>query len=86
MPWDPSVIERNQIVLFAERLDEVLPQDHCVRRLVKVLLQLEWSNWEGEYQHDGSGRRLIHPRVMCGIVLYGLMRGIRASRQKAYPQ
>ena len=81
MPWDPPVIERNQIVLFSERLDEVLPEHHCVRRMVEVLEQLDWSLWEAEYKHDGSGRPPVHPRVISGIVLYGLMRGVRSSRQ-----
>ena len=81
MPWDPPVIERNQIVLFSERLDEVLPEQHGVRRMVEVLEQLDWTNWEAEYKHQGSGRPPIHPRVMSGIVLYGLMRGVRSSRQ-----
>ena len=28
--WDPPVVERDQLVLFSERLDEVLPSDHPV--------------------------------------------------------
>lgn len=81
MPWDPPVISRDQIVLFSQRLDEVLPQQHSVRRLVEVLEQLDWTKWEAEYKHEGSGRPPVHPRVMSGIVLYGLMRGVRSSRQ-----
>ena len=81
MPWDPPVMERHQIVLFSERLDEVLPQEHSVRRMVEVLEQLDWTKWEAEYRHEGSGRPPVHPRVMSGIVLYGLMRGVRSSRQ-----
>ena len=81
MAWDPAVIERNQMVLFSERLDEVLPQDHFARRMVEVLQQLDWSKWEAEYKHQGSGRPPIHPRIMSGILLYGLMRGVRSSHQ-----
>ena len=81
MPWDPPALDRNQIVLFAERLDEVLPQQHSVRRMAEVLEQLDWSAWEAEYKHEGGGRPPIHPRVMSGIVLYALMRGVRSSRQ-----
>lgn len=81
MAWDPPVIDRSQIVLFSECLDEVLPSDHCVRRIVELLEQLDWSDWEREYKHEGRGKPPIHPRVMCGIILYGLMRGVRSSRQ-----
>lgn len=81
MPWDPAVLERNQMVLFSERLDEVLPEHHPARRLVELLDQLDWCQWEADYKHHGPGRPPIHPRVMSGIVLYGLMRGVRSSRQ-----
>ena len=81
MAWDPPVIGREQMVLFAERLDEVLPTEHSVRRLVEVLEQVDWSQWEAKYRHEGVGRPPIHPRVMSGVLLYGLMRRVRSSRQ-----
>jgi len=81
MAWDSAVVGRDQLVLFAQRLDEVLPEDHQVRRMVEILDQLDWKVWESEYKHDTSGRPPIHPRVMSGIVLYGLMRGVRSSRR-----
>lgn len=81
MAWDPPVVSRQQLVLFSERLDEVLPEDHSVRRLVEILDRIDWSEWESEYQHEGVGRPPIHPRVMSGVILYGLMRRIRSSRQ-----
>ncbi len=31
-----------------------------------------------------SGQPPIHPRVMAGVILYGLMRRIRSSRQLEY--
>ena len=81
MAWDSPVVARNQLVLFTERLDEVLPPDHLVRQMVEILDQLSWKAWEAEYKHEGSGRPPIHPRVMSGIILYGLMRGVRSSRR-----
>lgn len=81
MPWAPPQIQRDQLVLFSERLDEVLPADHLVRRMVEILEQLDWHAWEAQYRHDAAGRPPIHPRVMSGIVLYGLMRGVRSSRR-----
>ena len=81
MAWDPPEISRDQLVLFSQRLDEVLPGDHLARRLVEILDQLDWKAWEATYKHEGSGRPPIHPKVISGIVLYGLMRGVRSSRR-----
>lgn len=80
MAWDPPVVTRDQLVLFSDCLDEVLPDDHAVRRLVEVLDLVDWSAWEAEYRHHKSGRPPIHPRVQSGIILYGLLRGVRSSR------
>lgn len=81
MSWDSPVVSRSQLVLFSERLDEVLAEDHSVRRLVEILDLVDWSHWEYEYRHAGAGRPPIHPKVMCGVILFGLMRRIRSSRQ-----
>ena len=81
MAWDPPKTRRDQLVLFSQRLDEVLPRDHLARRMVEILDQLDWKVWEATYKHEGPGRAPIHPKVMSGIVLYGLMRGVRSSRR-----
>jgi transposase len=80
MAWDSPVISRDQLVLFSERLDEVLPSGHLARLMVEILDQLDWKDWEASYKHEGTGRPPIHPKVMSGIVLYGLMRGVRSGR------
>ena len=81
MAWDPPKTRRDQLVLFSQRLDEVLPRDHLTGRMVEILDQLDWKVWEATYKHEGPGRAPIHPKVMSGIVLYGLMRGVRSSRR-----
>lgn len=81
MRWDPPVTSRDQLVLFSDRLDEVLPADHLVRRLDEVLDLVDFKDWERAYHQHGPGRPPIHPRVMASIILYGLMVRIRASRQ-----
>ncbi len=80
MPWDVPVIQRDQLVLFSNCLDDLLPADHLARQTVAILRELDWSSWEAKYRHEGGGRPPIHPKVMSGIVLYGLMRGVRSSR------
>jgi transposase len=74
---------RDQIVLFSPTLDASISDDHPVRLLDEILKGLDWSAWEAEY--DGQkGQPPIPPWVMAGVILYGLMRGIRSSRMLEY--
>lgn len=77
--WAEAPEQRGQAVLFAQCLDEVLPPDHTVRMLDEILGQLAWSAWEGKY-HLRLGQPPIHPRVLAGVLLYGLLTRIRSSR------
>lgn len=79
-PWDKAPGARDQILLFAPTLDEVVPPDHPVRRLDACLAALDWSAWEARY--DGlRGRPPLHPRLMAAALLYGLLRKVRSSRE-----
>jgi transposase len=74
---------RDQFVLFSPTLDSSISDDHPVRLLDELLQGLDWSAWEAEY--DGQkGQPPIPPWVMAGVILYGLMRGIRSSRMLEY--
>ena len=44
---------------------------------------MDWSSWTQEY-NGRVGQPPIPPWVMAGIILYGLMRKIRSSRQLEY--
>lgn len=77
--WAEAPEQRGQAVLFAQCLDDVLPPDHTVRTLDEILGQLDWSTWEGRY-HLRLGQPPIHPRVLAGVLLYGLLTRIRSSR------
>jgi transposase len=79
MQWARAPQSREQMVLFAERLDEVLPPDHTVRLLDEILAKMDWSAWEAGY-HERRGQPAIHPRVLAGVLLYGLLTRIRSSR------
>jgi transposase len=81
--WDKAPFRRDQILLFAPTLDESISEDHPVRLLDEILHGRDWSAWEVQY--DGTcGRPPIPPWVMAGVILYGLMRGIRSSRMLEY--
>jgi transposase len=81
--WAEPRVRREQALLFPPRLDDAIDEQHPARLLDEVLLGLDWSAWEAEY--DGThGQPPIHPRVMAGVLLYGMMRGVRSSRQLEY--
>ena len=81
--WATTPIERSQIVLFSPSLEDAISQDHPVRLLDEILRQQDWSEWVTPCG-DPRGRPPIHPRVLAGILLYGLMRRIRSSRMLEY--
>lgn len=77
--WAEPPESREQIVLFAERLDDAVPAEHVVRILDDVLCRLDWSAFEARY-HPRLGQPAIHPRVLASVILYGLLTRIRSSR------
>ncbi len=77
--WERAEQSREQLVLFATRLDEVVGSAHPVRLLDEILGRVDWTSWESQY-HGGRGRPPIHPRVLAGAWLYGLLKRIRSSR------
>lgn len=77
--WARAEQSREQLVLFATRLDEVIDAVHPVRLLDEILGRVDWSLWEAQY-HGARGQPPIHPRVLAGAWLYGLLKRIRSSR------
>src|SRR5688572_18496279 len=77
--WARAPQDRDQLVLFTTRLDDALPPEHVVRLLDDILSRLDWSKWEACY-HGRLGQPPIHPRIVAGVLLYGLLTRIRSSR------
>ncbi len=77
--WDRPILKREQLVLFPAKLDEAVPCDHEVRLFDEILRKIDWADWEERYPNR-RGRPPIHPRIMAGVILYGLMTRIRSSR------
>ena len=80
MRWAQPECDRDQMVLFASRLDEAVDKDHLVRVVDEVLGRVDWRPMENLY-HQPLGQPPIHPRVLCAVILYGLICRIRASRK-----
>lgn len=81
--WAKPGLDRLQALLFYPTLDESVGQYHPVRGLEEILRALDWSAWTQEY-NGHVGQPPIPPWVMAGIILYGLMRRMRSSRQLEY--
>lgn len=81
--WQKAPWERDQLVLFAPTLEERIPEDHPVRLIDEILDAYDWSAWEAVY-HGRRGQPPLHPRVLAAVLLYGLIRRIRSSRQLEY--
>lgn len=81
--WARAPMKREQMVLFAPSLDARIPEDHPVRLFDEILRHCDWSDWEAGY-HLKSGQPPIHPRVIAGMILYALTRGLRSSRLLEY--
>jgi len=79
MGWAQPSENRDQIVLFAEKLDDAVPAEHPIRQFDAILTKIDWSQWEAGYVLT-KGQPPIHPRVIAGVILYGLLKRIRTSR------
>jgi transposase len=77
--WAAPVAPREQLLLLASCFDDQIPADHPIRLLDGVLGELDWVAWEAHY-HGFRGQPPIHPRLLAGAILYGLMRKVRSSR------
>ena len=78
--WAKVEIERDQIVLIPTTLSDRIPEDHSVRLFWGWLGTYEWRLWESRYCVC-HGQPAMHPRIVAGVLLYGLTQGIRSSRR-----
>ena len=79
-PWAQVPLKREQALLFGQTLDEAVAPEHPIRVLDALLRQLDWQEWEAQYA-GRRGQPPIHPRHVAGVILYGIMRGVRSSRE-----
>jgi transposase len=81
--WQDAPLPRDQLALFSTSLEDRIPSDHPVRLLDEILDRLSWQQWEATY-HGERGQPPIHPSILCKILLFAMIRGIRSSRQIEY--
>ena len=78
--WASRKAQRDQLVLFEEKLDNAIESGSQVRQLDAILDQLDWSALESTY-NGVVGQPAIHPRLVVSCLIYGMLNGIRASRK-----
>jgi ABC-2 type transport system ATP-binding protein/transposase len=78
--WAKAEIDRDQIALIPLTLSDRIPEDHSVRLFWELLSTYDWQPWEARYC-GCHGQPPIHPRIVAGVLLYGLTQGIRSSRR-----
>ncbi len=81
--WAQPKMQREQVKLFSPNLDAMIPNDHPVRPFDDILKFCDWTPWENHYC-QAHGQPAIHPRIVAGVILYGLSRGIQKSRSLEY--
>ncbi len=81
--WQDAPLARDQLALFTFTLEDRIPTDHPVRLLDEILDRISWEAWEATY-HGERGQPPIHPSILCKILLFAIIRGIRSSRQIEY--
>lgn len=81
--WAKPGLDRQQALLLYPTLDDSVSEHHPVRQLEEILKALDWSTWTGTY-NGRVGQPPIPPWVLAGVILYGLMRRVRSSRQLEY--
>ena len=72
--WAGARIGRTERELMGASLDEQIGADHGIRVLDEVLSSMDWGEWEAQYKETPAGRPPLHPRLMCGTILYGLIK------------
>ena len=78
--WNQAKLGRDQIMLIPTTLADRIPEDHSVRLFWELLETYDWSPWELHYC-GCQGQPAIPPRIVAGVLLYGLTQGIRSSRR-----
>jgi transposase len=76
-------LERDQMVLFAHRLDDAIPENHPVRCFEAILRSTAFltafDSMASRYVLS-EGKPPFHPKYLSSLWLYGMMNRLRSSR------
>ena len=71
--------DQNQLNLIPANLEDMIPEDHIVRLVNKVIERLDISSIESTYKKGGTS--IYHPRMLLKVVVYGYLQKIYSSRR-----
>ena len=71
--------QQNQLLLLPPSLEELIPKDHAVRVVNKVIEGLDITVLEKRY--EGGGTSSYHPRLLLKVLVYGYLNNTYSSRR-----
>jgi len=69
----------NQTVLFPERIDDKIVENHPVRVVDKIINNIDITSITGTYK--GGGTSSYYPRMLLKVVIYAYLRNVFSSRK-----
>lgn len=71
----------DQLYLFPQNLNEMIPENHLVRVVNDIITQMDISTITATYK--GGGTSSYHPRMLLKVIVYAYTQKIYSSRQIA---
>lgn len=71
---------RNQAVLFAENLDQIISQDNEVRLIDLFVESIQIENFGFVLKQNTEGRPAYNPKDLLKLFIYGYLNSMRSSR------
>ena len=65
-------------------LDDVIEREHPVRLLDEILGKLSWDEFKVGYKINKLGQPPIPPKILVGMLILGVHRGVTSSRKLEY--
>lgn len=70
---------QNQTQLFPQSIEEIIPKDHVVRVINKIVESFDFQELYDSYSEEGQPA--YHPKMLIKVLIYGYTIGIRTSRK-----
>jgi transposase len=77
--WGGSVTTKGSCFIHLASLEEVVPDDHLVRKIAAVL-DLSWVHAELAPHYPNNGRPSIDPELMIRMLIIGYVFAVRSER------
>ena len=73
--------DREQLFLMPVCMRDWLEESHLAWFVIDAVAQLDTSALDERHPNDGPGRPAYDPQMMCALLLYAYMSGVRSSRR-----